>query len=528
MDHSIVMASKRTDQSPEDKSRMDQIPVDLSSPRVQAAMRITGATVQNLTPRPLGDLKKEGMTESQAQLAKVRHEKNEDRRKRLLQEIQETANALQEADVDALLSPTTIAPTSQVTLSPQSKEFDKLLTPSMKDLFDKMLDKQKDDMEETKKRSRSEIQRMLGEKIGASERKEHGDKKAEDERKVLADFKKEQKVTLAATVEARKKKHEKNAERLAEMEKAERKRMRELSTKLKETCDVAFEKAKQTRMGDEGKRQENRERMERINASKHRFQEELHGQRVEKYERQIMNEEILKDRRIEEKHMHMLQKQDEWGAKFTKKMNSVQMKQIEDEQKRETNYKESSEKHESARDRAEELQKEKLQALAAEKTKRWNKLGTNQVANKEAYKLQVKEFRRKTTAGVDAALTYRDSVRGGAVQKLQDSREMVTSMVEETKARIKRADEYARKQTIARVQSNAARVQALMEQKDYLHKQRAANQKDCLIEKSHMKTTIECIKDPQPKKVNQLLKAMDLPLIPTGEHKEGEEGQEAK
>merc|ERR1719272_1028539 len=102
------------------------------------------------------------------------------------------------------------------------------------------------------------------------------------------------------------------------------------------------------------------------------------------------------------------------------------------------------------------------------------------------------------------------------------------SMVHETKARIQRADEYARKQTIARVQSNAQRVQALMEQKDILHKQRAQMQKEALMERSTMKNTIEGIKDPQPKKVNHLLKAMDLPLLPTGEHTQGEEGQENK
>eukprot|EP00746_Dinoflagellata_sp_MGD_P160876 gnl/MRDRNA2_/MRDRNA2_87818_c0_seq1.p1 gnl/MRDRNA2_/MRDRNA2_87818_c0~~gnl/MRDRNA2_/MRDRNA2_87818_c0_seq1.p1 ORF type:complete len:513 (-),score=174.62 gnl/MRDRNA2_/MRDRNA2_87818_c0_seq1:70-1608(-) len=512
------MSNKRADQSPEDKSRMD-IPVDLTSPRVQAAMRIMGATVQNLTPRPPPDLKKEGMTAAQQSLAKTRHEKNEIRRKRLLQEIDDTANALQEADVDALLSPNVVSPPA--TTSP-AKEYDKFLTPSMKDLFEKMADKQKDDFEETKKRSRAEIQRMLVEKIGANERQELENKKLEEEKRILNDQRKEQKSNVVAAAQKRDTKHAKNAERLGEMQKAERIRMRELSTKLKETCDVAFEKAKQTRAGDEGKRQENRERMERINESKNRNHEELHAKRTEAYERQIANEEILKDRRLEEKHAQMLQRQDEWGAKFAKKMNAVQLKQHDDEVKRETEYKERAEKLGDARARADELQKEKLEKLSTEKNKRLNKLGANQAANKEQYKASVKKWKQQ------ASKIYDGAAENDAKQMLMDTREMMTSMVQETKARIKRADEYARNQTIARVTSNAARVQALMEQKEYLQKQRATAIKESLIEKSTMKVTIENIKDPHPKKVNQLLKTMDLPLLPTEKKQEGEEGQENK
>lgn len=495
------------------------IPVDLSSPRVQAAMRIMGATVQNLTPRAPPDLKKEGMTAAQQTLAKTRHEKNEIRRKRLLQEIDDTANALQEADVDALLSPNVVSPSA--TTAP-AKEFDKFLTPSMKDLFEKMADKQKDDFEETKKRSRNEIQRMLVDKIGANERQENENKKLEEEKRILNEQRKEQKSNVVAAAQKRDGKHAKNAERLAEMQKQERIRMRESWTKKKETCDVAFEKAKQTRAGDESKRQENRERMERILESKNRFHEELHGKRTEAYERQIANEEILKDRRLEEKHAQMLQRQDEWGAKFAKKMNAVQMKQHEDEVKRETEFKERTEKLGDARARADELQKEKLERLAAEKNKRLTKLGTNQAANKELYKQDLKKWKTQL------AKSYDGGVQDDAKQKLMDTREMMNGMVNETKARIKRADEYARNQTIARVTSNAARVQALMEQKEYLQKQRMMAAKDALIEKSTMKVTIETLKDPHPKKVNQLLKAMDMPLLPTGEHKEGEEGQENK
>lgn len=523
------MSSKRDDKSPDDKNKMD-LPVDLASPRVQAAMCIMGATVSNLTPRPLGDLKKEGMTESQQQLAKLRHEKNEIRRKRLIQEIDETANALQEADVDALLMKDMPSP-SQLS-APQPKDFDKLLTPSMKNLFDAMVEKQKEDVEETKKRSRSAIQRMLHEKIGfdgPGGKMERIHQREEDKKKVLHDLRKEQKAQLIASVEARKKKHEKNAERLAEQQKAERIRMKELSTKLKETCDVAYEKAKHTRMGDEGKRQENRERMERINESKQRFQQELHEKRVERYEKQLMEENNLQESMLEEKHRKMTERQDQWGAKFTKKMTAVQVKQLEDEQKRESDYKESQDKLQSARGRAEDLQKEKLDQLAKNKQTRWNKLGTNQAAAKEAYKATVKEYKQRAIKGVETANTYREAHRDDAKQKLIDTRDMMTGMVQETKARIQRADEYARKQTIARVQSNAARVQALMEQKEFLHRQRVANQKECMIERCHMKTTIDNIKDTQPKKVNQILKNLDLPLISTGgDAVPGEEGGDAK
>lgn len=67
---------------------------------------------------------------------------------------------------------------------------------------------------------------------------------------------------------------------------------------------------------------------------------------------------------LEEKHRKMTERQDQWGAKFTKKMTAVQVKQLEDEQKRESDYKESQDKLQSARGRAEDLQKEKLDQLA--------------------------------------------------------------------------------------------------------------------------------------------------------------------
>lgn len=527
------------------------LPVDLSSPRVQAAMRIMGATVQNLTPRPPPDLKKEGMTAAQAELAKTKHEKSEIRRKRLVQEIDDTANALQEADVDALLSPNVVSPEKNL-LSPHKKG----LTPSMKDLMadkkddhegssnvksskdgrvttmqdmlERMAIKQKDDFEETRKQTKADIGRMLTEKEESYNRHEKECEKLEKEKEILREINKEKKREALERAQRRDAKHMKNAERLQEAQKAERAKMRERWTEKKEKLDVAFEKAKE-KSGDESKKQENKERMERFLESRSKLGIDVQKQRrIEAYQMQVAEEPILKDRRLEEKHAQMLQKQDEWGAKFTKKMNYVHLKQHEDEVKRETEFKERAEKLGSARERADELQKEKLSTLAAEKSKRLAKLGTNQAANKEAYKEQVKKWKQVSIAGVERVNTFRESRQDDAKQKLIETRDMMTGMVQEEKARIKRADDYARNQTIARVTSNAARVQALMEQKDALLKSRAAAQKEALIEKSHMKVTIEMLKDPHPKKVNQIRKDLDMPLLVTGENKEGEEGQENK
>jgi hypothetical protein len=240
--------------------RADEI--NLSDPRVTAAMKVLGIKEENLIPREFECPK--DASEAREEMAKMRHKKHEELRQRWLKEVKDAAAEINETDVDALMGPSTSMP-SQSAQNFENMSFDRL-------------EKQKEKLEEQRKRNRSEIQRALEEKMNSEQKAETEKKREEDQRKRLMELRKEQKVKVQSQVDKRKERTSKNQQNLLNIAQSAREKMRELDNKLKTTCRVAWEKAQSARIGDEKKRREHRERVEKLFEARDSKDEKSHSE----------------------------------------------------------------------------------------------------------------------------------------------------------------------------------------------------------------------------------------------------------
>merc|ERR1719335_673833 len=101
-------------------------------------------------------------------MAKMRHKKHEELRQRWLKEVKDAAAEINETDAEALMGPSTSMP-SQSVANFENMSYDRL-------------EKQKEKLEEQRKRNRSEIQRALVEKMNSEQKAETEKKREEDQR----------------------------------------------------------------------------------------------------------------------------------------------------------------------------------------------------------------------------------------------------------------------------------------------------------------------------------------------------------
>lgn len=474
--------------------RADEI--NLSDPRINAAMKILGIKEENLRPKECEVPK--GSSEARETMARVRYEKQEALRQRWLKEVKDAAAAIDEADLEAL-GPSTSMP------SQSAQNFDNLS-------YDR-LEKQREKLEEQRKRNRSEIQRALEEKMNGEQKAESEKKREEDRQKRLLELRKDKQIKLQSQVDKRKERTSKNNENLLQIAKTAREKMRELDTKLKTTCRMAWEKAQSARIGDEQKRRERREHMDRTLATRDHEDELLHTKRMEAYRAQIDKEESL-EKKLEEKKEERLQKAETSRAKFAERIRNLHAEHADEEMKKHNKgFKDLTEKLDSGKARAEELMKLKISTLVDVRTNREAKAQMNQQTQREEDKKKLKEARKKFGVTVDSAGLSRSKNQTENRYKVAEGLDITSELVQTNKERINLAEDHRREQAIARVKANTARNMTFQDERAMMMMQRKAIQKENLIDKNSLRIALGGIRDPSPKKVNELLKNLDLPLL---------------
>lgn len=308
---------------------------------------------------------------------------------------------------------------------------------------------------------------------------------------------------------------------------AAREKMRELDSKLKSTCKVAWEKAQSARIGDEKKRREKREHMDRIFEVRDHEDELQLNKRMEAYKAQITKEQIVEEN-LQQRKDQRVQRAETARARFAEKIKALQEEQAEEELNRyNKGFKDLYDKLDSGKMRAEELQKAKVSTLAEVRTNRHEKAHQNREQGKEALKEHIKGTRRRLRS-VEFASTSRERSQNETRYRVEEHLDITDELVQKTKERMKLADDHKREQAIARVQANAARSRVYQEEQENLAAQRRLIQKENMINKTTLRTALGRVRDTSPKKVNDLLKSLDLPPLQIEESKEETEGETQK
>lgn len=109
-------------------------------------------------------------------------------------------------------------------------------------------------------------------------------------------------------------------------------------------------------------------------------------------------------------------------------------------------------------------------------------------------------------------------------QRRKLNQEIAGDMVKANLRRLERASNYSSAQTLARIQSNNARVENLLDMRKQVLHVRVNAQRDHMIERHKIEQAFELIKDSNsPSKVNALLKAMNIPVGGAGQSGENAE-----
>lgn len=496
--HKVKMSTKRADE------------INCQDPRITAAMKVLGITEENLSPR---EFRPKDSSEAGEAMAKLRFEKHEAQRQRWIKEVKDAAAEINEADVAALMNQTSTSLPSQLAQNFENTSMERM-------------EKQKQKLEEQRNRNRSEIQRALEEKMNSEQKTELKNKREEEQRKRILELRKEQKMKVQSQAEQRRQRTNKNHENLLAIAQTAREKMRELDTKLKKVGRAAWEKAQSARSGDEQKRREQREGVEkRIEAKNSKYEKSL-NERLELYQAQIEREEEMEKRLVEQKEQR-LQKAETARAKFAERIRNLHQEHADEEMKRHNKgFKDLTEKLDSGKQRAEELMKARVQGLVEGRTSRHTKAQMNQEAQKEEDKQKMRDARKKFQEKVQAPGTSRSMGPSETRYKVSESLDITNELVLTNKERINLADDHRREQAIARLHANAARHRVFQQERATVDLQRQNIQKENMIDKSAMRIALGGIRDPSPKKVNELLKTLDLPLLKLEDSNAGEtEGQ---
>jgi hypothetical protein len=230
--------------------------------------------------------------------------------------------------------------------------------------------------------------------------------------------------------------------------------------------------------------------------------------------------------RLEQARQEKISKAEERKREFTSKMNSVREEQKRQEQEREKAYGENVAKLNAAREQGQQLLKQKAESSRESREKHVEKFTANKIARRKEKREEITALKSKISTDFARSIEVREKFMEENVGKKSDFRDIFTEIVQQNKARLQRSDECAREQIIAKVQATKDKIDGLLTQRQQVLDYRNAAHKESMKGKTHIKRLKEIVNDASTKRINQVLKELDMPLLPTEASKEGEEGEQ--
>lgn len=469
--------------------------LDFGSPRIIAAMKVTGIEASEIMePSTIEDNPNSARDDDASQR---RMELMERKRRQLLRELDDAAAMLDETVVDAILAP-----------SPSAASDARVLLASEKQKIDSK-----------RERARSEMQKELQREIGRKKAYESSQRGREDLKKRTKEANDVKAEDVQKRWEEVERRHNKQEESLART-------MKEDIAKRKETLKMLDESEKRvTKQADERRQacikeaEERRKKMAEIAQKSLDIQQALEDDILRKAaiaaEKQTQRQE-----RLEKAAHEALQSK---RSKFADKMGQVSDTLKDQQMEREKTFKEHQERLERARQASRDHQADVSDRARTNREKEHEKWNSNRERAKKDNNDKVKKLRAELDDSHQKSIDVKEKWLEETVYKQLKTKGCMDEIVQQNKARIARSEECAREQTLAKIRHTKEKISSQEEQRNEAMKYRTAALRDEMVERTQLNEVKTVMRDASTKRINQLLKEMGMPILPTeGVKEEGE------
>lgn len=456
----------------------DEMPetLSLNDPRMTAAMKVLGCTMEELTATdPPPPPPKKGDERSPRKVVAVspnstarRKELWERRQKNLLAEVQAVARKLTQKRLMEVMAERDEVRTTYTGLPENAEE-------KLRELRDKS-------QAEIDRAVEAERLKLIGIQK-CSERHEKIQKQVDKQRA-------EQHEKLVESMKARQFKREKQAEAMDKNMKDMRKESGQLIRKLNKAFKKVDEHKAQTLENWQRVKEEHEEHIRSVQERREHMLISAQEEMVETY----LDKEWRTRERLEEKRERELEKAEQGEADFMEKIDKSRAKLQAQQKKREEKFMEAMERHAKAREELAARYADRVEKVRESLTKHFEKRDTvlaNERREKLVKRRQVLK-KLKQVIGPDSPrrLQYIQEEK----QRRVDQRETMCEIVQQNLLRIQRQEEWKHEELLTRIEDNNARVERIHEDRAMMLEQHTMVLKEAMIAKARIQDELRCMK----------------------------------
>lgn len=450
---------------------------------------------------------KDGSQTARAEIAARTKELWEKKRSQLLHDLEQTADALEDEEVEAVLSP---SKAGDIELASKAEEL-------------------KERIEKMRRRQVAQLQRDAKRKLARSIAQEADQKKREELEVLLQDraHQKNEKLTLNREKSAAQ--HAKAREKVVLGLKELVDKRRTIMKTLQKQGDHVSKMLEERFSGESEQQQEIQSRMAKIaeqTMTKEKTNYEKNLKRVEEYH--VRQEEV---------QQRLMKQREDFGnrltdrrKKFSGKLNEALDQQAQKEHLHEEQFLDKAAKLEAAKAAQDLRAKEVMDKIAEQRDKQLTRYVANVEKNRIERRTELKKWRSKTKEGQQKAVACREHYHEELVFSKSANRFMLQELVDANKVRLARAQDSSREQTLAKVERDRARTDAADELKRRIDSRRI----DLIKESMDSRAKVEELNGLDPsagetntRRINEILTQLGLePWSPPKKAKEEEDGQQ--
>lgn len=480
------MASPRKD---------DLAKVDLESPRMIAAMKVTGIDIGELSELKFDEAEPSSSRQEESQQRRM--ELMDRKRRQLMRELDDTAAALDDSLVEAILSPSAM----DAVIAMDSA---------------RVLEDEKSKIDDKRRRVKSEIQRELDREMKRMQAYASNQQSREDWRKRLKEKHDETADERQKWKDEKDKRIEKQEQTLNKTRKEDWTKRKETMKKIEENNDRVNKQAEERTQAWANLSEERRKKLSEIVQKSMDIQRGEEDDKIRKFEIQLAKQREREDR-IEKAAEEALNKKRE---KHAHKMTVVNDCLQDQQRERERVFKENTEKMERARQAAKERFAEVAEKTRTNREKEMSKWLGNREAQRKERKAEILKLRNEFADSHTKSLEVREKYLEEMVYKKADMQSCMKELVDQNKARLARSEECAREQTLAKIRHTKDKIESNVEKQKQVNNYRTNAIREEMIGRTQLNELKVVMRDQSTKRINTFLKELDLPLLPTEAVKE--------
>mmetsp|Transcript_79310 Transcript_79310/g.137514 ORF Transcript_79310/g.137514 Transcript_79310/m.137514 type:complete len:496 (-) Transcript_79310:114-1601(-) len=478
--------------------------LDLESPRITAAMKVLGIDEKDLQATKVPEEAAKDSPRAEVMLRK--QELMDRKRRQLIREIEMTADALDEDALEAILSPTSMESAEEVDLK-------------------ELLDLEKKKIDSKRERVKLDLQKEISREMESKQLHEANQKSRDEWKKRLEEKQKGTKEEIMKRQDEKIKRDQKMDDKLKSVAKAEWQKRREMMKKLNETNERVSKQIADRKQMWADVQEERRKKMGEIAQKNLDFRMADEEEKLRKHERNAQRERE-REARLERLEEEAHQKKEDNRSKFSEKMQIVNDRLRQETQKKEKSFQENQEKWKVVHQQGATLREEASQKVRTARDKDFNKWQSNRNTQRRNYVERMKEMKQEVQAADQRSKETRANHLEESVYKKAEMRSYLAEVVEQNKARITRSDEYEREQMLAKIRATKNKIETHCETKKQIVNYRTNALRDEMQGRAQLQVLKSVVRDASTKRINQILKEFDMPLMSIEPAKEGEEGQQ--